>query len=100
MGGYRRNAWVVIAEIRSVNIVGYQSIVNDISFVSDILPYVVKHISIYNEETGYPYDYILFQDDEIVKLQSIKEKVESLGFSYNKRSHCFIKQLENKNAPE
>ena len=83
-----------------VNIVGYQSIVNDISFVSDILPYVVKHISIYNEETGFPYDYILFQDDEIVKLQSIKEKVESLGFSYDERNRCFIKRLENKNAPE
>jgi hypothetical protein len=83
-----------------VNIVGYQSIVKDISFASDILPYVVKHIDIYNEESGFPYDYILFQDDEIARLPSIMEKVKSLGFSYYENCHCFIKQLVNKNAPE
>ena len=85
-----------------VNIVGYQSIVKDISFTSDILPYVVKHIGIYNEDTGLPYGYIMFQDegDEIVRIPSIKDKVESLGFSYNEKNHCFIKQLDDKNAAE
>lgn len=84
-----------------VNIVGYQSVVKDISFASDILPYVVKHIGIYNEETGFPYGYIMFQDeeDEFVRMSSIKDKVESLGFSYNDKNHCFIKQLDNKTQP-
>ena len=81
-----------------VKIVGYQTIVKDISFTADILPYVVKHIGVYNEEMGFPYDYLFFQYDEILQFPSFKEKVESLGFSYNEYNHCFIKKLENKNA--
>ena len=52
----------------------------------------------YNEEMGFPYDYLFFQYDEILQFPSFKEKVESLGFSYNENNHCFIKKLENKNA--
>lgn len=83
-----------------IRIVGYQSVSRNISFLTDILPCTVKRIRIVNKENGYPYDYIIFMDEEISKSNLFREKVESLGFMYDEKAKGFLIYINERNAPE
>ena len=83
-----------------IRIVGYQSVSRNISFLADILPCVVKRICSVNKEKGYPYDYIIFKDEEISKTKLFREKVESIGFKYDEKAKGFLIYINERNAPE
>lgn len=100
-------AFVLLLEVFSekcglgVQIVGYQSIVKAITFVSDILPSVVKHVRNVNEEKGFPYDYIIFKEDEFIKIDGLKDRIINLGFTFkNEEEGWFYLSIKNENAPE
>lgn len=79
-----------------IKIKGYQTVTDDITFSVEILPYVVKHLMIFNKERGFPYDYLYF--DDVLALADntfFKEKTESLGFSYNREKKRFIVSINN-----
>lgn len=81
-----------------VKIVGYQSISKDISFTRDILSSDVKHIKTYNRENGYPYDYIIFNDESFVNNKLCREKIESYGFKYDDKARGFYLSIKEENA--
>lgn len=82
-------AFVLNAEVnldglgRGINIEGFQSVSEDVSFVGDILPYVVKHLKIHNEEKGGPYRFLRFSYDRYSLTPVLDARVKAMGFVYN-----------------
>ena len=74
-----------------VEIVGYQSIIKEITFISTILPNVLKRIRITNEEKGFPYDYIIFKEDELTKIDNLRDRIINLGFTI--KNEGYVEEL-------